>query len=195
MDTEGTLAPATPAEAREEYETLVPAAKVAVREAAKAMEFDREEYADRVTGEVIETVRDALFASLLEVHVGTREEYEAWLDDHPEYEPDMAGSDNVDNVVWHPVAFAPDSEGERSESSGRAGSGAGREQSERPEKSSGERGDPRDGEATRERTKPVVAATWQAEREAALGTLRRRAFGRAYRPVVDGGGETGSDEA
>ncbi|QZP36262.1 DUF5809 family protein [Halobaculum magnesiiphilum] len=155
MDTEGTLAPATPAEAREEYDTLVPAAKVAVREAAKAMEFDREEYADRVTGEVIETVRDALFASLLEVHVGTREEYEAWLDDHPEYESDMAGSDNVDNVVWHPVAFAPD------------------------------------GEVP----KPVVAATWQAEREAALGTLRRRAFGRAYRPVVDDGGETGSDEA
>mgnify|MGYP006275138983 FL=1 len=157
MDTEGTLAPATPAAAREEYDTLVPAAKVAVREAAKAMEFDREEYADRVTGEVIETVRDALFASLLRVHVGTREEYEAWLDDHPEYEADVAGSDNVDNVVWHPVAFAPGGDGPR----------------------------------------PVVAATWQAEREAALGTLRRRAFGRAYRPVVDGGddaaGASGTD--
>ena len=151
MDTEGTLAPATPAEAREEYDTLVPAAKVAVREAAKAMEFDREEYAERVTGEVIETVRDALFASLLAVHVGTREEYEAWLDDHPEYESDMAGSENVDNVVWHPVAFAPESAG----------------------------GSMDDG------PKPVIAATWQAEREAALGTLRRRAFGRAYRPVVD----------
>lgn len=143
------LAPATPAEAREEYDTLVPAAKVAVREAAKAMAFDREEYAERVTGEVIETVRDALFASLLAVHVGTREEYEAWLDDHPEYEPDEAGSDNVDNVVWHPVTFAPDGDG----------------------------------------PKPVVAATWQAEREAAIGTLRRRAFGRAYRPVVDGEGD------
>ncbi|WP_348607241.1 DUF5809 family protein [Halobaculum rarum] len=166
MDTEGTLAPATPAAAREEYDTLVPAAKVAVREATKAMEFDREEYAERVTGEVIETVRDALFASLLRVHVGTREEYEAWLDDHPEYESDMAGSDNVDNVVWHPVAFAPEGEGEQCESSGRAGS-----------------------DATRERTKPVVAATWQAEREAAIGTLRRRAFGRAYRPVVDGDGD------
>jgi len=157
MDTEGTLAPATPADAREEYATLVPAAKVAVREATKAMSFDREEYAERVTGEVIETVRDALFASLLRVHVGTREEYEAWLDDHPEYESDMAGSDNVDNVVWHPVAFAPDGEGER--------------------------------------TKPVVAATWQAEREAALGTLRRRAFGRAYRPVVaDDGDDEGGTE-
>ncbi|QZX98267.1 DUF5809 family protein [Halobaculum rubrum] len=162
MDTEGTLAPATPAAAREEYDTLVPAAKVAVREATRAMAFDREEYAERVTGEVIETVRDALFASLLRVHVGTREEYEAWLDDHPEYESDVAGSDNVDNVVWHPVAFAPDGEGE------------------------GERS---------ERTKPVVAATWQAEREAALGTLRRRAFGRAYRPVVDSGERDGDDEA
>ena len=171
MDTEGSLAPATPAAAREEYDTLVPAAKVAVREAAKSMEFDSEEYAERVTGEVIETVRDALFASLLRVHVGTREEYEAWLDDNPEYEADMAGSDNVDNVVWHPVAFAPDVEGEQCESSERA-----------------------ENDATRERTKPVVAATWQAEREAALGTLRRRAFGRAYRPVVDGDGADGNND-
>ncbi|PSQ04669.1 hypothetical protein BRC97_10590 [Halobacteriales archaeon QS_6_71_20] len=131
MDTEGTLAPSSPAEARAEYETLVPAAKVTVRETAKAMGFDAEEYAERVTGEVIESVRDALFASLLRVHVGTRAEYEAWLDDHPEYEPDPAGSD------------AP----------------------------------------------PVVAATWQAEREAALATLRRRAFGRVYREhLTDGRG-------
>ncbi|WP_277554868.1 DUF5809 family protein [Halobaculum limi] len=143
MDTEGTLAPETPAAAREEYETLVPAAKVAVREAAKAMEFDREEYSDRVTGEVIETVRDALFASLLRVHVGTSDEYESWLDDNPEYESDMAGSENVDNVVWHAVPFAG----------------------------------------------VVVAATWQAEREAALGTLRRRAFGLVYRQHLDGEGD------
>lgn len=156
MDTEGTLAPSTPAEARAEYETLVPAAKVAVRETAKAMEFDAEEYAERVTGEVIESVRDALFASLLRVHVGTRAEYEAWLDDHPEYEPDPAGSDDVDNVVWHPVPFGGD------ESEG---------------------GSP-----------PVVAATWQAEREAALGTLRRQAFGRAYREhLTDGSGGDATD--
>ncbi|MFC7096990.1 DUF5809 family protein [Halobaculum marinum] len=150
MDTEGTLAPATPAEARAEYDELVPAAKVAVREATKAMAFDRAEYADRVTGEVVETVRDSLFASLLRVHVGTREEYDEWLADHPAYEADLAGSENVDNVVWHPVAFPVD--------------------------------DPAvDGDDG----KVVVAATWQAEREAALGTLRRRAFGRVYRGVVD----------
>lgn len=162
METEGTLAPATPAEAREEYEALVPAAKVAVREATNAMGFDRAEYAERVTGEVVETVRDALFASLLRVHVGTREEYEAWLDDHPEYESDAAGSDNVDNVVWHPVAFPVD-----------------------------------DPDAVGGRL--VVAATWQAEREAAIGTLRRRAFGRVYRDAVgeraDGDDAGGDPEA
>ncbi|WP_435062133.1 DUF5809 family protein [Halobaculum sp. EA56] len=174
METEGTLAPATPAEARAEYEALVPAAKVAVREAAKAMEFDREEYADRVTGEVVESVRDALFASLLRVHVGTREEYEAWLDDHPEYEPDLAGSEHVDNVVWHPVRFAA------------GGNGTADGDSEGRDADGGADADPADG------TKPVLAATWQAEREAALGTLRRRAFGRAYRPVVS---EADGDEA
>lgn len=138
MDTEGTLAPGTPAEAREEYATLVPAAKVVVREAARAMGFDRAEYRERVTGDVVETVHDALFASLLRVHVGTAEEFDDWLAAHPDHEPDVAGSENVDRVVWHPVPFA------------------------------GEGG-------------VAVAATFQDEREAALGTLRRRAFGRVYR--------------
>ncbi|WP_313693814.1 DUF5809 family protein [Halorarum halobium] len=141
MDTEGTLAPATPAEARAEYGSLVPAAKVAVREAARAMDFDREEYRDRVTGEVIETVRDALFASLLRVHVGTDEEFDEWLDANPGYGSDVAGSENVERVAWHPVPFA------------------------------GEGG-------------VAVAATFQDEREAALGTLRRRAFGVVYREHV-----------
>lgn len=150
MDTEGSLAPETPAEAREEYGTLVPAAKVAVREAAKAMEFDREEYAERVTGEVIGTVRDALFASLLRVHVGTREEFDAWLDEHPEFEADVAGSENVERVVWHPVPFA------------------------------GEGG-------------VAVAATFHDEREAALGTLRRRAFGRIYREQLPASGDDEED--
>ncbi|QLG61223.1 DUF5809 family protein [Halorarum salinum] len=154
MDTEGSLAPETPAEAREEYGALAPAAKVAVREAARAMEFDREEYAERVTGEVVGTVRDALFASLLRVHVGTGEEFDAWLDDHPGYEPDVAGSENVERVVWHPVPFA------------------------------GEGG-------------VAVAATFHDEREAALGTLRRRAFGRVYREHLpasgDGEGDAGPE--
>ena len=138
MDTEGTLAPETPEEAREGYGTLVPAAKVVVRETARAMGFDREEYRERVTGDVVETVHDALFASLLRVHVGTSEEFDDWLASHPDYEPDVAGNENVDGVVWHPVPFA------------------------------GEGG-------------VAVAATFQNEREAAVGTLRRRAFGRVYR--------------
>ena len=168
MDTEGTLAPATPAAARAEYDDLVPAAKVAVREATKAMEFDREEYAERVTGEVIETVRDALFASLLRVHVGTRAEFDEWLADHPDYESDVAGSDNVDNVVWHPVAFPVD------------------------DPAVDDADGAEDGDA-----RLAVAATWQAEREAALGTLRRRVFGRVYRGVVEGdeGDPEGSDDA
>lgn len=154
MDTEGTLAPETPDAAREEYDELVPAAKVVVREAAKAMEFDREEYGERVTREVIETVQDALFASLLRVHVGMSEEFEEWLDSHPEYESDVAGSENVERVVWHPVPFA------------------------------GEGG-------------VAVAVTFHEEREAALGTLRRRAFGRVYREYLseDGnGGGIGEDD-
>ena len=154
MDTEGRLAPETAAAAREAYDELGPAAQVATREAAKAMEFDRAEYRERVTGDVVATVRDALFASLLRVHVGSRDEFDDWLADHPDYEADVAGSENVDRVVWHPVPFGND--------------GAG----------------------------VAVAATYQDERDAAVGTLRRRAFGRVYRDAFrnDASGETDPDD-
>lgn len=139
MHTEGLFTPETPEAAREQYEAAGPAAQTAVREATKRMDFDREEYAERVTGEVVETARDAIFASLLRVHVGTDEEFEAWCDDHPDYERHVEGSEAVDNVVWHPVAL----------------------------------------------DSTVVAATFQHEEEAAVGTLRRIAFGRFYRPHLE----------
>jgi len=108
MRTEGVFAPETESEAFESFDAVGPAAQTVVRETAKAMEFDREEYDERVTGDVVETARDALFASLLVVSVGDREAYEAWLDDHPDYEVHETGAENVDNVVWHaaPVADA-----------------------------------------------------------------------------------------
>lgn len=135
MHTTGTFAPETAEEAREAYESVGPAAQTVVRETARAMEFDREEYRERVTSDVVETARDALFASLLAVRVGTREEFDAWVADRPEYDVHRAGSDDVERVVWHAAPFA----------------------------------------------KAVVAATFQDEEDAAVGTLRRMAFGRVYR--------------
>ena len=105
MDTERTFAPETTAEARERYDRLGPAAQVVVTETARAMGFDTGEYDRRVTGEVVEAARDALFASTLAVRIGTRAEYEAWLAEtaHDVYE---AGSEHLDNVVWHAPPFA-----------------------------------------------------------------------------------------
>jgi hypothetical protein len=137
MDSEGLFAPETREEARDKYETLAPAAGEVVRAVAGEMTFDDEEYDERVTGEVVDTAREALFASLLEVYVGTREEYETWCSDH-DTDPIEVGSENVDNVVWHAAPFAG----------------------------------------------TVVAATFQDKREAAIGTLRRQAFGRIYSEVV-----------
>jgi hypothetical protein len=105
MDTEGLFAPETAAEARERYEALGPTAQTLVKQVAKAMAFDPEEYDERVTGEVVETAREALFASLLEVHVGTREEYEQWCADH-DSEAIEVGSEHVDHAVWHAAPFA-----------------------------------------------------------------------------------------
>ncbi|MDY6819448.1 MAG: DUF5809 family protein [Halobacteriales archaeon] len=137
METRGVFAPDTEAEVHTHYETVGPAAQEVVREIAKAMAFDEAEYDDRVTAEVIETARDAIFASLLTVHIGTREEFTDWCADR-DYEVIETGSENVDHVVWHGAPFA----------------------------------------------ETVVAATYQNERRAAIGTLRRQAYGRIYRDVI-----------
>ena len=137
MRTEGVFAPESEEAAREAFESVGPAAQLVVRETAKAMAFDREEYRERVTGEVVQTARDALFASLLEVRVGDREEWEAWQGANPDYEVHEAGHPEVERVVWHACPFAG----------------------------------------------TAVAATFQDEPEAAVGTLRRQAFGRCYRDL------------
>lgn len=139
METEGLFAPESPSEARGQYEAVGPAARVVVREATRAMDFDAAEYDARVTGTVVATARDALFASLLRVHVGTSAEFEEWLTAHPAYGVQRTGSDNVENVVWHPARV----------------------------------------------TATVVAATFQEERRAAVGTLRRQAWGEVYRGLLE----------
>ncbi|WP_254273127.1 DUF5809 family protein [Haloarcula marina] len=105
METEGQFSPSTVAEARDRYESFGPTAQVVVKEVAKAMGLDADEYRERVTGEVVETARDVLFAESLAVTVGTREEFEAWRDD-ADHEVTVVGSDNVDNVVWHAPDFS-----------------------------------------------------------------------------------------
>ena len=140
MHTEGVFAPETAAEARELYATVGPAAQTSVRAVAKAMDFDSEEYDDRVTSSVVATAHEAIFASLLEVRVGSDAEFEDWCGDHPDYEREVIGNENVDRVVWHAAPFA----------------------------------------------ETVVAATFQERQDAAVGTLRRQAFGSVYREVVTG---------
>jgi len=137
METEGQFSPTTVAAARDRYEALGSTAQVVVKEVAKSMGLDGDEYRERVTGEVVETARDVLFAESLAVTVGSRAEFEDWRAE-ADHEVDLLGSDNVDNVVWHAPDFADD----------------------------------------------AVAATYQSERDAAVGTLRRQAFGRIYSEVV-----------
>lgn len=139
MQTHGVLAPDTAAAVREAYADLGSAAQTVVKESAKAMDFDRVEYGERVSTDVVATARDALFASLLVVHVGTREEFDDWLDEvDEEYDVQIEGSETVEHVAWHVVLFE----------------------------------------------ETVVAATYQNEADAAVGTLRRIAFGRFYRPAL-----------
>jgi hypothetical protein len=100
MDTEGTFAPESWADARNRYESLGPTAQTVVREVTKAMAFDREEYESRVTSEVVETARQATFAETLSVTVGSAEEFETWRETF-DGDVHVVGSDNVDRVAWH----------------------------------------------------------------------------------------------
>ncbi|MCO8265839.1 DUF5809 family protein [Haloferax prahovense] len=140
METHGTIAPASLDEAEAAFDRVGPTAQVVVRETAKAMDFDREEYRARVTGDVIETVRNALFAESLSVTVGTRGEFDDWRAAHEGYEVVELGNPDVDRVAWHAVPFA----------------------------------------------ETVLATTFQNERDAAVSTLRRNAFGRVYRDALLG---------
>ena len=137
METEGQFSPTTVAAARDRYESLGSTAQVVVKEVAKAMGLDADEYRERVTGEVVETARDVLFAESLSVTVGTHDEFDEWRAD-TDRDVEVIGADNVDNVAWHAPEFA----------------------------------------------ETAVAATYQSERDAAVGTLRRQAFGRIYSEVV-----------
>lgn len=106
METRGLLAPETPEEVHEQYEALGPAARTVTKEVARAMEFDSAEYRARVTGDVVATARDALFASLLQVFVGSVEEFESWAESNPTGEIHVEGSDNVEARAWHPAPAA-----------------------------------------------------------------------------------------
>lgn len=105
MHTEGTFSPDSWEAARRRYDAIGPTAQTVVREVAKAMEFEREEYEERVTGEVVETARQAMFAGELAVHVDDADGFEAWREGYA-HEVRVAGSDNVDRVAWHPAPFA-----------------------------------------------------------------------------------------
>jgi hypothetical protein len=106
MHTAGKFAPTTVDEARELYDSLGPTAQTVVREVAKSMSFDEEEYRERVTSSVVMTARDALFASMLEITVGTREEFDEWCTEQgADYEIELMGSENVERVAWHSIPF------------------------------------------------------------------------------------------
>jgi predicted component of type VI protein secretion system len=103
MNSDGSFGPDSVTAARERYNDLASVARLVVREAARAMDFDREEYRDRVDTEVVATAQDTLFAAELAVSIGTRAEFDAWRKDF-DGQVTVAGSDHVDNVVWHDFA-------------------------------------------------------------------------------------------
>lgn len=100
METRGLFTPSSPEDATRYATVLGPVAQVVVKEAAKAMGFSKDEYEHRITPDVITTARDALFASLLEVSLGSRSEFDT-VQETTDHEIIKVGSEHVDNVAWH----------------------------------------------------------------------------------------------
>jgi hypothetical protein len=138
MDTEGLFAPESAQAAREQYAAVETAARGAVREFARTAPLAADVDTVREDADLVLTAQEVIFASLLEVHLGTRVEFEDWLGSR-ERAVETLGSEHVPRVAWHDAPFA----------------GA------------------------------VLAATYDAEPEAAADTLRRQAFARHYREVVE----------
>jgi len=102
METEGSFAPADAAAVREQYAAAETAAEAVLREFARAVP----EAADRRNDADLHlTASEAIYASLLEVHVGTREEFESYLADC-DRPVEEVGSEHVDNVAWHDAPAA-----------------------------------------------------------------------------------------
>lgn len=139
MKTRGQVAPETEAAVREEYDALAKVAETVTKEIAKANTDTRAAYNELVDSATVETAQQSLFASLLEVHVGSVEEYDSWLAAHEDFEVVLAGTESVPRRVWHPVW-------------------------------------PRD---------IVVAVSFQERPDAAVATVRRQAFGRHYRSILE----------
>lgn len=105
MEVHGDFDPGTRTAAVERYEELDPVARTVLNAAARAMGFDRDEYRERVTDDVVAAVRDALFAATLTVTTGTREEFEAWRAT-VDADVTVVGTETVHNVAWHAPPFA-----------------------------------------------------------------------------------------
>jgi hypothetical protein len=103
METRGHFAPATDAAVREAYDSLARVAETVTKEIAEANTDTRADYRRLTDTETVETAQEALFASLLEVQVGSTEAYEEWIDQHPDFEVEFAGTEPVPNRAWHPV--------------------------------------------------------------------------------------------
>jgi len=144
----GRFAPESWPDAEKRYEELGPTAQSVVRETARAMSFDRAEYDERVTADVVETARQTLFAETLAVRVADRETFDSWRETYDD-DVRIAGSDTVDHVAWHASPAAAS----------------------------------------------AVAATFQNEADAAVGTVRRMAFNRLYRDRLTGAEKTDTGTA
>jgi hypothetical protein len=105
MDIQGLFAPASDAAVRDQYEAASAAADVVVRELVRALPVadTAEDRPDDATLQL--TATEAIFASLLEVHVGTDAEFEAYLEE-TDREVERLGSEHVSGVAWHDAPAA-----------------------------------------------------------------------------------------
>jgi hypothetical protein len=105
MHTEGLFAPESEAAVSEQYAAAGAAAEVVVSELVRALPV-ADEAADRPDDATLQlTATEAIFASLLEVRVGTDDEFEAY-EAETDRNVEMLGSEHVSGVAWHDAPAA-----------------------------------------------------------------------------------------
>lgn len=103
METIGYLEPECDEDVQKIYASLGVPAQELVHEIAVAMEFDRDEYTDRVDSAVVRRARDAVFGVLLRISSASMDRFQSIRADpmYESYTVVLEGSDNVPNVAWH----------------------------------------------------------------------------------------------
>lgn len=104
MDHYGCFTPESESELVSRFESLETTAKVLVRQLRTAFDRNQDYVDDHLDQADVDTIKEIVFGSHLEIHAGTRQEFDQWFTGRS-LELIEIGSSEVDHIAWHHSPF------------------------------------------------------------------------------------------